>query len=62
MKIINSSFKIITSIDDSILKRIELYGRICYKSEDKITDNSAKLFCKKLIKEFFIILIFFINN
>lgn len=36
----------------SILKRIEKVGRICYKSEDKITDDgeSAKRFVAMLIK------------
>lgn len=30
------------------LKRIELAGRVCYKSEDKITADSAKAFCDKI--------------
>lgn len=29
---------------------IEQFGRICYKSEDKITDNSAEQFIKMLIR------------
>lgn len=29
-------------------KRIEACGRICYKSEDKITENSAPAFCRKV--------------
>lgn len=32
------------------LKRIELAGRVCYKSEDKITEDSAKAFCDKIRK------------
>lgn len=32
------------------LKRIELAGRVCYKSEDKITADSAKAFCDKIRK------------
>ena len=32
------------------LERIERIGRICYKSEDKITDDSAKKFVENLIK------------
>lgn len=32
------------------LKRIELAGRVCYKSEKKITDFSALTFCKRIIK------------
>jgi len=31
-------------------KKIELAGRVCYKSESKITDDSAKKFVKGLIK------------
>ncbi len=42
MKIINADVEFITPIDGSaILKRIEECGRVCYKSEDKITDESA---------------------
>ena len=32
------------SDEDAMLKRIELCGRVAYKSEDKITDDSAKKF------------------
>ena len=39
MKVINSSYEIIGGIDrESILSKLELCGRICYKSEDKIGD------------------------
>ena len=33
-----------------VLKKIELVGRTCYKSEDKITDDSAPKFVSNLIK------------
>lgn len=33
-----------------ILKTIEQAGRVCYKSEDKITDDSAKAFIVRLIQ------------
>ena len=33
-----------------IFKQIELAGRTCYKSEDKITDTSAKEFVERMIK------------
>ncbi|MFA6428814.1 MAG: FAD-dependent thymidylate synthase [Candidatus Buchananbacteria bacterium] len=33
-----------------ILKNIERYGRICYKSEKKITPNSARKFVATIIK------------
>ena len=51
MKIINASYRIETPIDGAeILKRIEKAGRTCYKSEDRITDESAKAFVRKLIE------------
>ena len=33
-----------------IYKQIEIAGRTCYKSEDKITDTSAKEFTERMIK------------
>lgn len=51
MKIIEPSFKIMDNINGkNILKGIEKGGRICYKSEDKITDESADKFVKMIIK------------
>lgn len=52
MKLIKPSFEIIEQQDGlkGIYKQIELAGRICYKSEDKITDDSAKGFVDKMIK------------
>lgn len=51
MKIINASYRIETPIDGAeILKRIEKAGRTCYKSEDRITAESAKVFVRKLIE------------
>jgi thymidylate synthase (FAD) len=51
MKIIEPSITIEETIDsDSILMRLERFGRTCYKSEDKITLNSAKKFVASLIK------------
>ena len=51
MKIINAGYEFITPIDGvTILKRIELAGRTCYKSEDKITDDSAIKFAQNIIK------------
>lgn len=49
MKIINASYEILTPITGDELKVIERAGRICYKSEDKITDESARKFVKNLI-------------
>jgi thymidylate synthase (FAD) len=31
-------------------KQIEIAGRTCYKSEDKITEDSAKEFCTRMVK------------
>ena len=51
MKIINACYSIETPIDGTkILKRIEKAGRTCYKSEDRITEESAKVFIRKLIE------------
>ena len=50
MKIIKPSVEFITPINEQVvLRRIEQCGRICYKSEDRITDESAESFVKKLI-------------
>lgn len=48
MKLIESSVQIIKEKDP--YKMIELAGRTCYKSEDKITENSAKEFVDRMIK------------
>ena len=53
MKLINSKVEILEptgyTIDD-IYKQIEIAGRTCYKSEDKITPTSAKEFVDRMIK------------
>jgi len=50
MKIIQPSFEILSRINgEEILKNIERAGRTCYKSEDKITGDSAGKFVKMLI-------------
>ena len=51
MKIIDSEITILDSIDgDRILKRIEKAARTCYKSEDKIKDDSHIKLVSNLIK------------
>lgn len=51
MKIIKPSYEIMTPINrETILKNIELAGRTCYKSEDKITEDSASKFVRMLVK------------
>lgn len=47
MKIINQSHEII-SLHEQLLETIETAGRTCYKSEDKITPESAPKFVKML--------------
>ena len=47
MKIVLPSAEIIT--EENPLKRIEIAGRVCYKSEDKITGESAPVFVQKLL-------------
>lgn len=48
MKVIEQSYEIIK--EPNLLKRIELCGRVCYKSENKITDDSAERFVDMLVK------------
>lgn len=51
MKIIKADVEFITPIDGAvILKRLEECGRVCYKSEDKITEGSAEKFLAGIIK------------
>lgn len=50
MKIIKAGYEILTNLDGlEILKHIERIGRVCYKSEDKITDDSCLTFVKMLL-------------
>jgi len=51
VKIIEPSYEILTDIDHmAILKMIERAGRVCYKSEDLITEDSAKGFVERILK------------
>lgn len=51
MKVIKPSFVIEDVVDgEKILKNLERAGRTCYKSEEKINENSAKIFVKKIIE------------
>lgn len=50
MRIIVPSTEILTPLDgDAILKHIELCGRVCYKSENRITPESAENFVRGII-------------
>lgn len=68
MKIIEQSHKII-SLPENLLETLEAAGRTCYKSENKITKDSAPKFIEALIKrghhamiEFGDIIVRFITN
>lgn len=52
MRIIKPSFEIWDQEEglEGIYKQIEKAGRVCYKSEDKITETSAKEFVDRMIK------------
>lgn len=52
MKLINPSVELITQALglEGIYKQVERVGRVCYKSEDKITEDSAKPFVDRMIK------------
>lgn len=51
MKIIKPSVEILDDLNpEEILKKLELCGRVCYKSEDKITPESAIKFISNIVK------------
>ena len=53
MKLIKPSFSILNDTNyniESIYKRIELVGRCSHKSEDRITEDSAKTFVERMMK------------
>lgn len=52
MKLIKPSFEIWEQSAglEGVYKQIEKVGRVCYKSEDKITEDSAKPFVDRMIK------------
>ena len=51
MKLIESKVEVIEQLPglEGVYKQIELAGRTCYKSEDKITEDSAKGFVDRMI-------------
>ena len=51
MKIIEPSVELVNDIDgEKIMRHIELAGRVCYKSESRISDDSAEKFITNIIK------------
>lgn len=51
MKIIDAGYEILDTLNgEEILKKIERVSRVCYKSEDKITEGSAEKMVRALVK------------
>ena len=51
MNIVKPGFEIMSSNDyQSMIKKVEKVGRVCYKSEDRIADGTAETFIKNIIK------------
>ena len=51
MRVINAGYEIISEISGTdILKSIESIGRVCYKSEERITKDSSEKFVANLLK------------
>ncbi len=51
VRLITPAFEFLQEIDGAaMLKRLERAGRVCYKSEGKITDSSAGQFIQNIIK------------
>ena len=51
MNVVAPYVEILDTLDGAqILKKIELAGRVCYKSEGRITEGSAEKFIKNLLK------------
>lgn len=51
MRVINAGYEIISDLNGAeILKHIERCARVCYKSEDRITDGSAEKMVAALIR------------
>ena len=51
MRVINAGYEIISELNgEEILKHIERCARVCYKSEDRITDGSAEKMVAALIR------------
>lgn len=51
MKIVEPSVEFMQSVDgQAILKHLEACGRVCYKSEDKTTEDSAEKFVRAIVR------------
>lgn len=51
MKLVNPKVEYLPQAEglDGVYKQIEIAGRTCYKSEDRITEDSAKIFVDRMI-------------
>ncbi len=47
--LVKPSYRIV-HVPDNPYVRLERFGRTCYKSEDKITDDSAERFCRMILE------------
>lgn len=51
MRIVNASVEIIDDVvEEDILKKLEMAGRVCYKSEDFVKEGSAARFIGNIVK------------
>jgi thymidylate synthase (FAD) len=51
MRIIEAGFEFMEEVDgEQIIRKIERAGRVCYKSESRISDDSAERFIRNIIK------------
>ena len=51
MKIVEAAVELVSEVDaEKIMKHIERAGRVCYKSESRISDKSAEKFIANIIK------------
>lgn len=51
MRVVKAGYEILDELNGSeILKKIEKVARVCYKSEDKITEGSAEKMVRALVK------------
>lgn len=49
---IHDDYIILDTLDSQkIMKKLEMIGRVCYKSEDKITENSANDFVTNIVRK-----------
>lgn len=51
MRVILPTFEVLDQINgEEILKRLEIIGRVCYKSENRVTESSAYDFIRRIVQ------------